>query len=164
MSNSSSHSLPSWVWLFTGVVTGLFLAFLYYLAGVNTSDDVQNSTKTTKNTRSTPSASPAYDFYKLLPNAEVKTRNKAPAIKNTPAATTTEAVFLQAGSFQSAGDADRRRAEVLMLGLNASTQTANIKGSTWYRVHIGPFENQQHLAQAKSLLTQSHIEYIQRTK
>ena len=164
MSNSSSHSLPSWVWLFTGVVTGLFLAFLYYLAGVNTTGGIQHNNKTVKTTRSTQSAPPAFDFYKLLPNAEVKTRTPPAAAQRTPTPTTIETVVLQAGSFQSAGDADRRRAEVLMLGLNASTQTANIKGSTWHRVRIGPFENQQHLSQAKSLLTQSHIEYIQRKK
>jgi len=164
VSNSSSHSLPSWVWLFTGVVTGLFLAFLYYLAGVNTTGGNQHSNKTVKATRSTQSESPAFDFYKLLPDAKVKTRTPPPTAQRIPTPTTIESVFLQAGSFQRAGDADRRRAEVLMLGLSASTHAANIKGATWHRVHIGPFENQQHLTQAKSLLTQSHIEYIQRKK
>jgi cell division protein FtsN len=50
--------------------------------------------------------------------------------------------FVQAGSFQNVGDAEKLKAKLAFSGLEASIQTANIpdKG-VWYRVRLGPYNN-----------------------
>ncbi len=47
-------------------------------------------------------------------------------------------VTLQIGSFRRYEEADRRKAELALLGYNASVQAANVNGETWHRVKIGP--------------------------
>ena len=47
-------------------------------------------------------------------------------------------VTLQVGSFRRYEEADRRKAELALLGYNPSVQAANVNGETWHRVKIGP--------------------------
>ena len=64
-----------------------------------------------------------------------------PAVEKpaTAAANATETkVSLQVGSFRRYEEADRRKAELALLGYSASVQTANVNGETWHRVKIGP--------------------------
>lgn len=71
-----------------------------------------------------------------------------------------ESYFLQAGNFREPGDAERARAAVLLLGLEAfivTRQDAN--GSTGHRVRIGPFFDQNRLTQAKQRLRGANIRY-----
>lgn len=56
--------------------------------------------------------------------------------KTEPASSTQ--VSLQVGSFRRYEEADRRKAELALLGYAASVQTANVNGETWHRVKIGP--------------------------
>ena len=56
--------------------------------------------------------------------------------KTAPA--TAPQVTLQVGSFRRYEEADRRKAELALLGFNASVQAANVNGETWHRVKIGP--------------------------
>lgn len=65
---------------------------------------------------------------------------------------------LQAGSFQSMKDADRRRANIVLLGLDAHIQKVNRGGATWYRVMMGPFDTLKHLEVAKHRLNENRIE------
>ncbi|MEW5838445.1 MAG: SPOR domain-containing protein [Pseudomonadota bacterium] len=50
-------------------------------------------------------------------------------------------VMLQVGSFRRFEEADRRKAELALLGFSASVQTANVNGETWHRVKIGPLSD-----------------------
>jgi cell division protein FtsN len=65
---------------------------------------------------------------------------------------------LQAGSFQNLKDADRRRANIVLLGLDANIQTVNRGGATWHRVMMGPFESLKHLEVARHRLNENRIE------
>ena len=47
-------------------------------------------------------------------------------------------VTLQVGSFRRYEEADRRKAELALLGYPATVQAANVNGETWHRVKIGP--------------------------
>ncbi len=166
MSDSPSHSVPSWVWLFTGVATGLFLAFLYYLAGIQTpaednkeKNSISQRHSSTQNTAKTPT----FDFYNVLPDAEVDTRQgKGQISSKTIDDKTAIEILLQAGAFTLPKDADKRRAELLLLGLNVNIETVDIKGKTFHRVQIGPFNSDNALDNAKHLLKQNGIEHIQR--
>ncbi len=166
MSDSPSHSVPSWVWLFTGVATGLFLAFLYYLAGIQTpaeGDKEQTSISQRHSVKQETPKTPSFDFYNVLPDVEVSTaKGKGQISSKTINDKTTFEVLLQTGAFTLPKDADKRRVELLLLGLNVNIQTIDIKGKTLHRVQVGPFDSNSGLKNAKNLLKQNGIEHIQR--
>jgi cell division protein FtsN len=63
----------------------------------------------------------------------------APALDKTKSDTVSTAqVLVQVGSFRRYEEADRRKAELALLGFNASIKAANVNGETWHRVSIGP--------------------------
>ena len=49
--------------------------------------------------------------------------------------------LLQAGAFRTAEDADRRRAAILLLDLDARTLRVTRQGESWHRVLVGPFSD-----------------------
>ena len=66
---------------------------------------------------------------------------------------------LQVGSFRSAGDAERRRATLALLGLEARVQTVTIDGeATWHRVQVGPYDELGALNDARVRLRENNIE------
>lgn len=73
-----------------------------------------------------------------------------------------EVYLLQAGSFKSASDADTLRVRLLLLNMQARVETVSPRpGETWHRVQVGPFNNTQSLASARSVLQQNGIASIQ---
>ncbi len=159
----SKSSIPGWVWLFTGVATGLFLAFLYHLASVKPTAKQMRDVETKKPTiTSDGKGAPKFDFYTLLPEKEVVESTK-PRPKATPPKPTDkpERFLIQTGSFRSLGEADKRRAELILLGLDVKIQKVALAGGeTWHRVQIGPFDNATKLEAAKTALADNHVEYI----
>ncbi len=96
-----------------------------------------------------------FEFYKVLTDKSDtarKTTNtaapKGPVAANVqpapPAATSKEMYYLQAGSFQNAGDAEKLKARLAISGFEASVQTVAIpdKGE-WHRVRLGPFNSSE---------------------
>ena len=71
-----------------------------------------------------------------------------PVIK--PAATTQ--FFLQAGSFRKQADADKVRAQIILLGQVVKVESGTVKDETWYRVLVGPFSNREQLTVAQKQL------------
>ncbi|EAN8120934.1 SPOR domain-containing protein, partial [Salmonella enterica] len=71
-----------------------------------------------------------------------------PVIK--PAATTQ--FFLQAGSFRKQADADKVRAQIILLGQSVKVESGTVKDETWYRVLVGPFSNREQLTGAQKQL------------
>lgn len=64
-------------------------------------------------------------------------------------------LFLQAGSFRKSDDADRVRAEMLLIGVSARIETSNVKGEPVHRVVIGPYSSPEKLAQAQKQLSEN---------
>jgi cell division protein FtsN len=83
--------------------------------------------------------------------------NKEADKASTPAVR--EAFFLQAGSFQSAPDADNLKARLALVGIEASIQTTNLpdKG-VWHRVRIGPYADVEELNRVRSILKQNGVD------
>ncbi|MFK3972158.1 SPOR domain-containing protein [Pseudomonas sp. NPDC087358] len=69
---------------------------------------------------------------------------------NKPAPVTT--FFLQAGSFRKQADADKVRAQIILLGQAATVESGTVKDETWYRVLVGPFSNREQLTTAQKQL------------
>ena len=60
---------------------------------------------------------------------------------------------VQAGSFTNATDAERRKAELAMLGVTANVQTATLpNGRTAYRVRTAAYPSKKAAEQARDLL------------
>ncbi|MDP3845731.1 MAG: SPOR domain-containing protein [Pseudomonas sp.] len=75
----------------------------------------------------------------------------------TPPATLAKAplstqFFLQAGSFRKQADADKVRAQIIMLGQSVQVESGNVREETWYRVLVGPFASREQLTQAQKSL------------
>ncbi len=50
--------------------------------------------------------------------------------------------MLQTGSFRQPEQADRLKARLALLGIEANIQTVHIKnGETWHRVRVGPIKD-----------------------
>jgi hypothetical protein len=107
---------------------------------------------------------PAFEFYDLLPRDRVVVPD--PGERPAPGATAPlpgdgPPWLLQAGSFREADDADRRRAEILLLGLTAFTRRVRVDdGSVWHRVLVGPFEDPAALRDAKTRLGGARIDTL----
>lgn len=60
---------------------------------------------------------------------------------------------VQAGSFVTAGDAERRKAELALLGISSSIQSATLpNGKTAYRVRTGSYSSKQAAEQIRAQL------------
>jgi len=71
-----------------------------------------------------------------------------------------ESYYLQAGSYNAAGDAERMRAAVLMLGFEAFiVKRQDASGKIGHRVRIGPFFDQSRLNAAKKRLRAGNVSY-----
>jgi len=61
--------------------------------------------------------------------------------------------FLQAGSFRKEADADKVRAQIILLGQSVAVESGTVKDETWYRVLVGPFSNREQLTTAQKQLS-----------
>lgn len=108
---------------------------------------------------------PRFEFYQVLtgkegapPRNSTHTAASAPAPKAAPRTASQAPMLLQAGSFASADEADRLKAKLALLGMEATVQSANVPGKgTYYRVRLGPYHSTEELNKANSTLKQNGI-------
>lgn len=96
-----------------------------------------------------PSA-PASSAAKLPPGTE-------PPAKPATAATQTT-YYLQAGAFRSESDAEAVKARILLLGLPAQVQKAQVNGGTVNRVRVGPFKGIDEMNRSRARLGAEKID------
>jgi len=106
---------------------------------------------------------PKFDFYKILPGGEEPVSEKelkeaAKAGKAQPEAAK-GIYFIQAGSFQNPADADNRKAQLAIIGFEASVEPVNLpdKG-TWYRVRLGPYTKIDEINKMRSTMAANGID------
>lgn len=105
-----------------------------------------------------------FEFYKVLTDKDVAAAQKSvdkPAVAQKPAQTAAvskETFYVQAGSFPKQDDAEKLKAKLALLGLEASVHSAEIpdKG-TYHRVRLGPFRGSDELNKALVLLKQNGV-------
>lgn len=152
--------VPGWVWLLTGIATGVFISFLSYLSDVNPSSDSSEKAATkTQNKKADDSTNTRFEFYTLLPEREVIVPVEEQPADDKPQQ---QLIYiLQAGSFKNGEDADRLRAKLILLGLDTKVEAVSGKGNdTWHRVQVGPFTSRSKLAKARSTLINNNIETL----
>ncbi|MBB2493801.1 SPOR domain-containing protein [Aquipseudomonas ullengensis] len=63
--------------------------------------------------------------------------------------------FLQAGSFRKREDADKVRAQLILLGQSVQVESGKVREETWFRVLVGPYASREALASAQKQLAAS---------
>ena len=169
--------LPGWIWLTTGLLIGLFVAFLVYIkdnfqsAASGTTDTVSSKTdaravrKDTTNELPPPPTRTKFDFYTILPEMEVAVPDEdieRESNKTSPDTSSKPGTYiLQAGAFRQTEQAERMKASLALIGIEANVQTVTIDNKqTWHRVRIGPYNDLKKLNQVRNRLRENNINAI----
>jgi cell division protein FtsN len=164
--------------MIAGLLIGSFVSFLMYLkiggqgAGSEPSATVSMSVPEQRAPQPPapkaepipPPPKPRFEFYRVLPRmevvvpeAEIKGRPKQ-GVKQVEEPGT---YLLQAGSFRSFEQADRLKAQLALLGLETTIQSAAINAQeTWHRVRVGPFHDLDDLHEVRVQLKEHGIDAI----
>ena len=67
-------------------------------------------------------------------------------------------LFLQAGSFSTAQDADNQKAKLAFMGVEAVVQQVMVQDKTYYRVRVGPYNKIDELNKTRTELAKAGIE------
>jgi hypothetical protein len=160
--------LPAWLWLITGLLLGGFIVGLVWLKGqsvdaggewVGAKPDrpPQGATRSAKSTEVPPPPKPRFDFYNMLPEMEVVVPDDEledePATAVRPASTPAATYLVQVGSFRRTEDAERLKAQLALLGIEAKVVKAKISAQdTRFRVRSGPYAGKEALNSARARL------------
>lgn len=151
--NRRSGGLPTPVSLFLGLTIGLICAAAVYIKvkpverGLS---EAQAPTNPAPKPKSPAAPDGRFTFYDMLPNYEIVVRGDAPAGKPAakPEKTPEKPIeqpgqyLIQAGSFATADEADRRKASLAMLGVESRIERGDgPDGRPRFRVRIGPMQD-----------------------
>ena len=155
---SDAHPLK---WYGAGVASGVFLSFMVYL-GTLPADVAPGEPAASAEEVPEAAPRPRFDFYTLLPEQTIDVEVD-PAEVTAPregASAAGEVYLLQAGSFRQREDADRRRAELLLLGLQPEIEETSGDNGRWFRVYLGPFNSRSAMSKARSLTAGQDIDTL----
>ncbi|MEM6483785.1 MAG: SPOR domain-containing protein [Pseudomonadota bacterium] len=144
-----------------GLLSGLFVAFLAYLVFLPAEQPPSDgSLVDSEITQSGSVRTPEYEFFEVLPNQRIEVNVDPQELRGAGARSIEKLLLLQAGSFRDREDADRRRAELLLLGLEPAIEQSDGETGRWYRVLIGPFASRSAMARARGLTAQQDIDTL----
>jgi len=165
-----ADAMQGWVWGVFGLGIGLSVAALIFL----NDREPGPATPVTKSPAAPPAPSPAprsadspaspalrFRFYDMLPNFEVVIPEEdKTVIPAAPLQTIDDpgVYVLQAGSFSAYADADRRKAQLAMLGVTSSIQKVSIDDKVYHRVRIGPVDRLDQLNRLRQQLRGAKID------
>jgi len=178
-SRGSKSSTPAVLWLFTGLLIGLGLAWYGASKGWIAAPEAEPASATAVSPRDeTPLADEMkpgedkpgksqYDFFTVLPEMEVvvpeqelAANKKAEAEATTPVSDDADSYILQVGSFRTSADAEQMKARLALQGFAALVQTVKVNDETWHRVRIGPVPGARKADEMRSQLSQAGIESL----
>ncbi len=158
-----------------GLAIGLSVAFAIYMKDRDAIIPVQTAARQPASMASTleptvQTAQPAaavpeepqerrFDFYEMLPNFEVVIPEQETNVSQE-AAVLPGIYVLQAGSFRDFADADRRRAQIALQGIESRIQRVTIDDKTYHRVRIGPTDDLDELNRIRNRLRQAKIDVL----
>ena len=160
----------------TGLVIGLFVAFIVYLKEHHAAPDtpspdlvIKDKTRaaivTPKTAEDKKIPEPQFDFYQILPNMEVNVSEwEADTEPNPDAAISNDdsgVYILQVGSFEQYEAADEVKARLALLGVNADIQRVVINGrEVRHRVRVGPYKDLAKLQEARDRLHANNLDFV----
>ncbi len=123
----------------------------------------QKVTPVEKVEKPAPPIGPKFDFYTILPQAEVivpeheiKTRIREELTGKTRATQ----YILQAGSFRDVKDAEKLKADLVVLGIVSKIEKAKVGEVIWHRVKLGPYEQLASVETIKTRLKKSNLDVM----
>ena len=174
---SKKSELPAWLWMFFGLGIGLSVALAIYVKDraperstraapkepQSLSEPVASAVDKNGEVAEVAKRERRFDFYDMLPNFEVIIPEQEPDVSadTQPQPVVSPGIYvLQAGSFSEFADADRRRAELALHGIESRVQRVTIDDRTYHRVRIGPIDDLQELNILRSRLRQAKIDVL----
>jgi len=176
-SRARQSEYPPVIWMLFGLAIGLSVAFAVYIKdrGPMPEADTKSTAQPASlqsalddNGETAPSpevqqdtADKRFTFYDILPNVEILTDDRQPEIRAdiAPQAIDEPGVYvLQAGSFSTHQDADRRRAELALHGIESHIQRVKLNDRDYHRVYIGPTDDLDELNMLRSRLRAAQID------
>jgi cell division protein FtsN len=170
---SRRQPTPGWVWLLTGLTLGLAVALFVHLQHTRGVPSEPVATRAARPASQQaeeiaelePAPESGFDFYTMLPGLEVVVPEEDVRPRASGATGPTTQLpqlapgryWIQAGSFRRYQDADRRKAELALLGLNSGIQAVTLDGQTWHRVRIGPMPDAAQAEATRRRLAESGI-------
>lgn len=178
----------SWLSFITGLMIGLTVAVVVYFTRVGVPPPSADATLATAPASPPPAeetppepevvlqedhsalappstgTAPDFDFYKILPEVEVKVPESELAVPapapaeapKPPAPQAATAYLLQVGSFQNFADADQAKAQLALQGITSRIQRVVVGGSdVWFRVQVGPYTTLQAVQDMRTRLMQA---------
>lgn len=175
-STTKHESFPGWLWMLFGLAIGLSVAFAVHMQDrrsvvrtvtapepASLQSAIDENGEVESPAPAEPREESRFSFYDMLPNFEVVIPEQEPDVKadTTPRAVEEPGIYvLQAGSFSTLADADRRRAELAMQGITSTIQRVSIDDRTYHRVRIGPIEDLDELNVLRSRLREARIDVL----
>ncbi len=175
---SKQQDYPGWLWMLFGLALGLAVAFAVYVkdrrpvvvAATDAPPPASLQGALDDNGEAEVDAQPPaeeqesrFTFYDMLPNFEVVIPEEEPdvTVDAEPQAIVEPGLYvLQAGSFTLHADADRRRAELALHGIESQIQRVMIDDKTYHRVRIGPTDDLDELNLLRSRLRAAQIDVL----
>ncbi len=172
--SSKKAEYPGWLWGVFGLAVGLSVAAAVWFSDRRSVPDVAQeapppaslSDALDDNGETQPRAEPRerrFEFYEILPNMELIIPEEEFEIEpdTQPQAVVEPGTYvLQAGSFTTLADADRRRAELALHGIESYIQRVTIDDKAWHRVRIGPTSDLDELNMLRSRLRAAQIDVL----
>ncbi len=172
-----NQGTPAWMWLFTGLLIGLGLAYFLSSKGFIPQPAANPSATGEAAVKSGPAddeeVAPVkgeppksrYDFFTVLPEMEVVVPEQELAKKSQPAETAavgtdTGSYILQVGSFRENSDAEQMKARLALLGISARVQPVTVNGATWHRVRVGPLNGARQADAMRNQLANNDIDSL----
>jgi len=149
-----------WPWYFAGLFSGVFACGLVWLAMQQPDTAAAIGGAAVEDDGKPAGDGLRFDFYTLLPQQKIDVELDEATIAAERGKSGYDQFVLQAGSFKQGQDADRRRAELLLLGLDAHVEETTGDNGRWYRVYIGPFESRSRLQKARGTTAQQGIDTL----
>ena len=178
-SRRKQQEYPGWLWMLFGLALGLSVAFAVYVkdrrpapvvaggppqpASLQSSLDANGEPPAAATPPAAEETESRFTFYDMLPNFEVVIPEQEPdvAVDAEPRAIVEPGLYvLQAGSFTLHADADRRRAELALHGIESQIQRVMIDDKTYHRVRIGPTDDLDELNMLRSRLRAAQIDVL----
>jgi len=175
---SKKQEYPGWAWGIWGLAIGLSVAAAVWVsdrkspqveppvarqaASRNDSLDNNGESEAAGKTQAEPKKS-RFDFYTMLPNFElvIPEEDTEVAADVEPEAIVVAGTYvLLAGSFTTFEDADRRRANLAMQGIESNIQRVSIDDRTYHRVRISATNDLDELNMTRSRLRAANIDVL----
>lgn len=169
---------PAWLWLLSGVLIGLGLAWYLWSKGFIPQPQAVTATAEEQGDQAAsidveevapandePRKSP-YDFFTVLPEMEVVvpeqelSGNKPPRETVASPVDDTGSYLLQVGSFRENSDAEQLKARLALLGIAARIQSVTVNDATWHRVRVGPVSGVRQADEMRNKLASNGIESL----